>query len=70
MSAVLIARVRAHGGDSAVAELLGLAGSDRSVQYLTDIANWISFDEGVALSQLLDRPALLGGSCRSAASHR
>ena len=26
-----------------------LAGSDRSAQYLTDIANWISFDEGAAL---------------------
>ncbi len=49
MSAVLIARVRAYGGDAAVAELLGTAGSDRSVQYLTDIANWISFDEAVAL---------------------
>src|SRR6185437_5720420 len=49
MSAVLIARVRAYGGDAAVAELLCTAESDRSVQYLTDIANWISFDEAVAL---------------------
>ncbi len=49
MSAVLIARVREYGGDAALAELRRLAGSDRSVQYLTDIANWISFDEGVAL---------------------
>ena len=49
MTAVLIARIRQHGGDAAVAELLRLADSDRSVQYLTDIANWISFDEGVAL---------------------
>ncbi len=49
MTAVLIARVRLHGGDAAVAELLRVADSDRSVQYLTDIANWISFDEGVAL---------------------
>jgi diguanylate cyclase (GGDEF)-like protein len=49
MTAVLIARVRLYGGDGAVAELLRLAGSDRSVQYLTDIANWISFGEGVAL---------------------
>jgi diguanylate cyclase (GGDEF)-like protein len=49
MTAVLIARVRAHGGDSAVAELLRIAGSDRTVAHLTDIANWISFDEGVAL---------------------
>jgi diguanylate cyclase (GGDEF)-like protein len=49
MTAVLIARVRGDGGDAAVAELLRVAGSDRSVQHLTDIANWISFDEGVAL---------------------
>ena len=49
MTAVLVGRVREHGGDGAVAELLRLAGSDRSAQYLTDIANWISFDEGAAL---------------------
>jgi len=49
MTAVLIARVRAHGGDAAVAELLRVAGSDRTVAHLSDIANWISFDEGVAL---------------------
>jgi diguanylate cyclase (GGDEF)-like protein len=49
MTAVLIARVRTHGGEAAVAELLRVAGSDRSVAYLTDIANWISFEEGVAL---------------------
>ncbi|HEY1568033.1 MAG TPA: GGDEF domain-containing protein [Solirubrobacteraceae bacterium] len=49
MSAVLIGRVRAYGGNAAVAELLQRARSDRSVQYLTDIANWISFDEAVAL---------------------
>jgi diguanylate cyclase (GGDEF)-like protein len=49
MSAVLIARVREYGGAPAVAELLRVADSDRSVEYLTDIANWISFDEAVAL---------------------
>lgn len=49
MTAVLIGRVREHGGDAAAAELLRLADSDRSVSYLTDIANWISFSEGVAL---------------------
>ncbi len=49
MTAVLIARVRAYGGAAAVAELLREAVSDRSVEHLTDIANWISFDEGVAL---------------------
>src|SRR5690348_11181415 len=49
MSAVLIARVREWGGDAAIVELLRAAGSDRSVQYLTDVGNWISFDEGAAL---------------------
>ncbi len=49
MSAVLIARVREYGGTAAVAELLRVADSHRSVSYLTDIANWISFDEAVAL---------------------
>jgi diguanylate cyclase (GGDEF)-like protein len=49
MTAVLVARVYAFGGDEAVAELLRLAGSERSVHYLTDITNWISYDEAVAL---------------------
>src|ERR1700744_1427112 len=49
MSAVLIARVREHGGDAAVTELLRVAGSERSAAYLTDTGNWISFDEGKAL---------------------
>src|SRR5437763_8647845 len=49
MSAVLIARVHAFGGDEAVAELLRSAGIQRSAEYLTDITNWISYDEAVAL---------------------
>ncbi|HZE07070.1 MAG TPA: GAF domain-containing protein, partial [Solirubrobacteraceae bacterium] len=49
MSAVLLARVREQCGDEGVAELLRLAGSRRSPAYLSDIANWISFAEGVAL---------------------
>jgi diguanylate cyclase (GGDEF)-like protein len=49
MSAVLIARVREHGGEAAVTELLRIAGSERSAAYLTDTANWISFSEGTAL---------------------
>jgi diguanylate cyclase (GGDEF)-like protein len=51
MSAVLLARVHAYGGDPAVAELLETAGIKRSVEYLTDIGNWISYDEAVALWQ-------------------
>jgi diguanylate cyclase (GGDEF)-like protein len=49
MSAVLLARVHAYGGDEAVAELLRVAGSPRTPGYLLDITNWISFDEAVAL---------------------
>src|SRR5437764_15013563 len=48
-SAVLIARVHAFGGDEAVAELLRPAGIQRSAEYLTDITNWISYDEALAL---------------------
>ena len=51
MSAVLLARVQAFGGDQAVARLLALAGSRRSPEYLLDITNWISYDEAIALWQ-------------------
>jgi diguanylate cyclase (GGDEF)-like protein len=49
LSAVLLARVVEYGGVAAVAEVLRVAGSPRSAAYLSDIANWISFDEAVAL---------------------
>ena len=49
MSAVLLARVHAFGGDQAVGQLLELAGSRRSPEYLLDITNWISYDEAIAL---------------------
>jgi diguanylate cyclase (GGDEF)-like protein len=49
MTAVLLARVRAWGGDDAVAEVLRVAGSRRRPEYLSDIANWICYDEAVAL---------------------
>jgi diguanylate cyclase (GGDEF)-like protein len=49
MSAVLLGRVHAFGGAEAVAEVLGLAGSRRTPEYLTDITNWIAYDEAVAL---------------------
>jgi diguanylate cyclase (GGDEF)-like protein len=49
MTAVLLAEVRDFGGPPAVAELLELAGIDRTVEYLTDISNWISYDEANAL---------------------
>jgi diguanylate cyclase (GGDEF)-like protein len=51
MSAVLLARVHAFGGAEAVAEVLRLAGSARSPEYLADITNWIAYDEAMALWQ-------------------
>ena len=49
MSAVLLAEVTDLCGEDAVAELLRRAGSTRSPEYLTDITNWISYDEAIAL---------------------
>jgi len=51
MSAVALARVEAFGGAEAVDEVLRLAGSQRSREYLSDITNWIAYDEAVALWQ-------------------
>lgn len=49
MSSVLLGEIRDFGGDVAVAELLDRAGSTRTHEYLTDITNWISYDEANAL---------------------
>jgi len=49
MTAVLIARVHAFGGDKAVGRMLDEAGSGRTGEYLLDIGNWVSYDEAVAL---------------------
>jgi diguanylate cyclase (GGDEF)-like protein len=49
LTAVLLARVHAYGGASAVAELLREAESTRTPEYLLDIGNWISYDEAIAL---------------------
>ena len=61
LSAVLLARVREFGGAAAVQETVRLAGSAHSAAYLTDIANWISYDEAVALwaagTQVTHHPA-------------
>ncbi|HUA50268.1 MAG TPA: diguanylate cyclase [Solirubrobacteraceae bacterium] len=51
MSAVLLARVRAFGGTEAVDEVLRLAASPRTREYLADTTNWIAYDEAVALWQ-------------------
>lgn len=49
MSAVLLRRVHDFGGDEAVAELMQRAGSTRTAAELLEIANWISYDEAIAL---------------------
>ena len=49
MSAVLLACVRDACGPEAVADVLKIAASERSPEYLTDLSNWISYDEAVAL---------------------
>ncbi len=49
LSAVMIGRLRDHGGDAAAARLLADAGSPRTLEYLLDTGNWISYAEAVAL---------------------
>ena len=49
LTAVLIDRVRTVAGDEGVARLLREARSPRSLEYLEDLANWVSYDEMVAL---------------------
>jgi len=49
IAATLIARVRNASGDDGVRRLLAEAGSRHSVDYLTDIGNWISMDDMLAL---------------------
>lgn len=49
MTAVLLAEVVAMAGEDSIPQLLTLAGSRRTADYLRDITNWISYDEAVAL---------------------
>jgi diguanylate cyclase (GGDEF)-like protein len=49
LTAVLIDRVRRVAGAEAVPRLLREAGSERTVEELLDIGNWVSYDEAVAL---------------------
>ncbi|MEA2212850.1 MAG: hypothetical protein QOF83_2798 [Solirubrobacteraceae bacterium] len=51
LSAVLLARVREFGGQPAVDEVLRRSGVPRAEAELSDIVNWISYDEAVALWQ-------------------
>ena len=49
MSAVLLAEITELAGREAIPELLRVAGSSRTTDYLSDISNWISYDEAIAL---------------------
>ncbi len=49
MSSVLLAEVVERAGEDAVAEVLRTAGCPHSPEYLSDITNWISYDDAVAL---------------------
>ena len=49
LTAVLLARVHAFGGDEAVARLLRDSGVQREPAYLLEIGNWVSYHEAVAL---------------------
>ena len=49
VSSVLIRRVRRLRGEDGLMEMLERAGSTRTIAYLDDVSNWISFDEAMAL---------------------
>ncbi len=49
MSALMLRKVSELGGSVAVAELLARSGTTRTREYLTNIGNWISYDEARAL---------------------
>ncbi|MEA2125183.1 MAG: hypothetical protein QOI80_1965, partial [Solirubrobacteraceae bacterium] len=46
---MLLARVGKVAGEGAAGRLLAMAGSPRSLEFLLDIGNWISYGEAVAL---------------------
>ncbi len=49
LTAVLLARVHAFGGEEAVARLLRESGVRRTPEYLLELGNWVSYDEAIAL---------------------
>jgi diguanylate cyclase (GGDEF)-like protein len=49
LTAVLIGRVRRAAGEEGVQRLLREADSPRTLEYLEDIGNWVSYDEVIAL---------------------
>jgi diguanylate cyclase (GGDEF)-like protein len=49
LSSVLVRRVRRMLGEDGLTELIKRSGSKRTVAYLDDLTNWISYDEAMAL---------------------
>jgi diguanylate cyclase (GGDEF)-like protein len=49
LSSVLVRRIRRTLGEDGLTQLLELSGSERTVAYLDDLTNWISYDEAMAL---------------------
>jgi diguanylate cyclase (GGDEF)-like protein len=49
LSSVLVRRIRRILGEDGLTRLLEIAGSPRTVAYLDDLTNWISYDEAMAL---------------------
>jgi diguanylate cyclase (GGDEF)-like protein len=49
LSSVLVRRVRRTLGEEGLTQLLERAGSTRSLAYLDDVTNWISYDEAMGL---------------------
>ena len=49
LSSVLVRRLRRTHGEEALSRLLELAGSERTVAYLDELTNWISYHEAMAL---------------------
>jgi diguanylate cyclase (GGDEF)-like protein len=49
LSSVLVRRIRRILGEEGLNELLERSGSKRTIAYLDDLTNWISYDEAMAL---------------------
>lgn len=49
LTSTLLQRVSAVGGEGAVESVLAAATSPHSAEYLQNVANWVSYDEAVAL---------------------
>ena len=49
LPSVLIRRIRRTLGEDGLQQLLELSGSKRTIAYLDDLTNWISYDEAMAL---------------------